>query len=350
MSASVPTQLGMNMATAKLAAQALVVSLLGWWICAPFLHGDWVTDDQSYIVANPLLHRPDRLWLAWFVPGSFVEYYPIEQTVQWLQWKAFGLDPFGYHVTNVVLHVINALLLWRLLAKLGLRFAWVGALIFVAHPAMIESVAWISELKNTLSLAPFLVALCFWVDYEEQKRPRDYACALGFFFVAMLCKITMAPFCAFIFLYAWWKRGRITRADVVAAIPFLVISLVLAYVTLWAGQVYAQTGDDSADDRADTPVIGGLAARVALAGTTLAFYLWRWFWPFWNVPVYPQWKIDPPTLLNWVPWILCAIFVGWLWQRRQKWSRHVLLGFGFFALFLLPFSGLKSISYMKASW
>jgi hypothetical protein len=87
------------------------------------LRGDWVWDDNIYLKNNPLLHDPARLWKAWFAPGSFMEYYPIEQSVQWLQWQLWGNDTLGYHLTNLALHLINALLVWRLLSKFGLRLA-----------------------------------------------------------------------------------------------------------------------------------------------------------------------------------------------------------------------------------
>ncbi len=74
------------------------------------------------------------MWKAWFVPGSFIEYYPIAQTVQWVQWQLWHEQTLGYHVTNVLLHAASALLLWRLLAKLGLRYAWLGGMLFAVHP------------------------------------------------------------------------------------------------------------------------------------------------------------------------------------------------------------------------
>ena len=129
-----------------------------------------------YLSQNPLLHDPARLWKAWFQPGSFIEYYPLEQTVQWVQWQLWGNDTFGYHLTNVCLHLLGAFLVWRLLSKFGLRLAWLGGLIFAIHPMMVESVAWISELKNTLSLPPFLLAMCAWIDYEERGRKQDCIC------------------------------------------------------------------------------------------------------------------------------------------------------------------------------
>ncbi len=74
---------------------------------------------------------------------------------------------------HIILHIINALLVWRLLGKFGLRLAWLGGLIFAAHPVQVESVAWLTELKNTLSLPFALLAMGCWIDYDENRRRED---------------------------------------------------------------------------------------------------------------------------------------------------------------------------------
>jgi len=65
--------------------QALVIVIAVWWVFSPAFHGGWLMDDNTYITQNPLLHDPYGLWSIWLQPGSFVEYYPIEATVQWFQ-------------------------------------------------------------------------------------------------------------------------------------------------------------------------------------------------------------------------------------------------------------------------
>ncbi len=197
--------------------KALVIVVAGTTVLYPTLHGSWFGDDDLYLT-NPILSEPNRLWKAWFQPGSFIEYYPIMQTVEWLQWKLWGLkSAFGYHLTNLALHLTSALLLWRLFSKLGLKLAWLGGLIFAIHPMMVETVATACELKNTLSLPPFLLAMGFYLDFENSRKPRDYALALLLFLVAMLCKIAMFFFPFVILLYAWWKHNRITWIDVKAS-------------------------------------------------------------------------------------------------------------------------------------
>lgn len=325
---------------------AAIIVAAALWIYSPAFHGDWLWDDSMYLSQNSLLRDPGHLWKIWFQPGRFIEYYPIEQTVQWLQWQLWGNDTFGYHLTNVGLHLLSALLVWRLLNKFGLNLAWLGGLIFAIHPIMVESVAWIAELKNTLSLPPLLLAACFWIDYEKHGRRKDYLRSLGFFIISMLCKIGAATFPLVLLLYAWWKRDRIDWRDIGKSAPFFLVSLVLAAATLWCGVVYLQ-------NQFKSPAvieIGGIDSRIALAGQTLAFYFAKCFWPVGLLPIYPQWSIDAASPFSYLPWIVLIAVAVWLWQRRQGWGRHVLLGLGFFVLMLAPFLGLIPASYMSFSW
>jgi hypothetical protein len=132
--------------------KVLCIVVAGLWVFAPALHGDWDSDDRAYLSENPLRDDPHHLWKIWFMPGSAIDFYPITESVQVLQWRLWHTDSFGYILTNIVLHIVSALLIWLLLKKLGLRLAWLGGLLFVIHPMNVESVAWIAEIKNTLSL------------------------------------------------------------------------------------------------------------------------------------------------------------------------------------------------------
>jgi len=326
--------------------RALLIVASGIWVFAPALQGDWLWDDGLYFTHNPLLQNVAGLETIWFRPGHFIEYYPLSETVQWVQWHLWGMRTPGYHVTNLALHLLNALLVWRLLTKFGLRLAWLGGLLFAIHPVQVESVAWIAELKNTLSLAPFLLAMMAWIDFEQRGKRCDYLLALGLFLVAMLCKISMALFPAVMLLYAWWKNGKIRWGDLKLAAPFLIISVVLVTVTWWAGNEYRLLSQLPAD----TVPLGGALSRIALAGLTFSFYLGQCLWPVGLMPNYPLWRIDPPALLQFLPWLVFMGVAYGLWRRRGGWGRHVFLGLGFFALNLAPFLGFIPVSYMSFSW
>jgi tetratricopeptide (TPR) repeat protein len=326
--------------------KVLLIAAVTGWIYWPALRGDFIWDDQWYIATNPLLHDGTGLWKFWFRPGSWVEYYPIQETVLWAQWQLWGNDTLGYHLTNLFLHVGNALLVWHLLSKFGLRFAWLGGLIFAIHPVQVESVAYICELKNTLSLTFYLLAMIAWIDYEAGKSTRDHQRALGLFLVAMLCKISMAPFPAVILLYAWWKRGRIEWGDVKACLPFVLITLVLVVVTIWAGNVYYKASHYLVPD---TP-LRGVLSRIDAIGLNASVYFARCFLPVDIMLVYPQWPLHPHALIEYSPWLILLALTSTLWWKRRSWGRHGLLGLGFFLISLSPFLGLTAVAYMNFIW
>jgi lipoprotein NlpI len=317
-----------------------------FFIYAPVLHGDWLWDDDLDITGNAITQSPTGWWTIWFDPGSQLDYYPIKASVQWVQWHLWGRDPLGYHLTNIGLHIVGSLLVWKLLSKLGLKFAWLGGLIFAVHPVNVESVAWIAELKNTLSLPPLLIAMCAWIDYDARGRRQDYFLALGFFLVAMLCKTAVVMFPVIILLYAWWKRRKISWGDLRASLPFFAVSLLLGWVTLdcesWCAQRHQQpvTAVD----------IGGLLPRLALGGLSLSSYFLKCFLPIGLMPVYPKWTVNPPSPGQLMPWVFLAGLFAWIWRNRAGWGRHALFGLGFFVINLAPFLGFKEAAYMHFTW
>jgi len=160
--------------------------------------------------------------------------------------------------------------------------------------------------------------------------------------VAMLCKTSMIMFPFIILLYIWWKRGRIGMKAVQVSVPFFVISFGLGLVTIWFLHLHA-IGQNPID-------LGGLFSRLALAGTSIAFYFTTCFGPIGLSPIYPKWTIDPPSLIQFLPWPILAGMIYWFWTKKTDWGRHALLGLGFFLINLLPFIGFTPASYMGFSW
>jgi tetratricopeptide (TPR) repeat protein len=326
--------------------QGLLMVIAVFWIYLPAFHGAWLWDDNVLITQNPLMADPAGLWKIWFQPGGSPDYYPLTFTVQRLEWNLWGNDTFGYHLVNVALHLGSAFLVWRLFARLGLRFAWFGGLIFAIHPVQVESVAWVAELKNALSLPPFLLAMCFWIDYDRLGRRQDYFLALGLFFLALLAKITVVMFPAVILLYAWWRRGRIGWLDLKTSAPFFAFSLAIGLVPIvtgvW-GRVFTHLPPEFVP-------AGGALGRFILAGQEIAFYFSKSVGPMGLMPVYPKWTVDPSSFLPYLPWIILAGLASWFWAKRRSWGKHALLGLGFFLLNLLPCPGFISAPNMGYAW
>ena len=316
------------------------------WIYFPAIHGGWLWDDDRLVTGNFQLRSLGGLRKIWFEPGSQADYYPLEQTVLWLEWHLWRLDTLGYHLQNMALHACSALLVWRLLEKMGLRLAWLGGFLFAIHPVQVESVAWIAELKNTLSLPLFLLAMGAWIDYDRAGKRSDYFLALGLFLTALLCKITVVMFPLVILLHAWWRRGRIGWSDLKVSAPFFLLSLAVGLITILSGlwdRLFNHLGTGYA------PAGGGLA-RLVLAGLEIAFYFSKSILPVKLLPIYPKWTVDVFSPLSYLPWVILFGVLAWLWTRRQGWGRPALLGLGFFLLNLAPCPGFIPAPNMGYAW
>ena len=339
----------MNYQRAKeLLIQAAVIVLAGLWIYSPAYHGDWLWDDDVLLTANPTVQSGTLTGLLkiWFSPDG-LDYFPLSYSLMWLQWQLFGPSSTGYHITTIVLHIASGLLLWALLEKMRIPGSWITALIFTIHPVCVESVAWIAETKNTLSLALFLTSCIFWVSQDDAeagpKRERLYLASLAFFLLAMFAKTSVVAMPVLTLLYAWWKRGSVTMQDAVRAAPMFLISLVLGIVTI-------QYQHGRAIGLEELPV-GGIASRIAIAGMAILFYLVTIVWPVNLLPIYPRWDVDPPKVWQFLPWLVIGGAAWWLWtNRRETWARHVIFALGFFLLMIAPVLGFIDISYMRITW
>jgi Flp pilus assembly protein TadD len=332
----------------ELLLQAAVIVLAGLWIYSPAYHGDWLWDDDVLLTANPTVQSGTLAGLLklWFNPDG-LDYFPLSYSLMWLQWQLFGAASTGYHITTILLHIAGGLLLWALLEKMRIPGSWTAALIFTIHPVCVESVAWVAETKNTLSLALFLTSCIFWVSQDETeagpKRERLYFASLAFFLLAMFAKTSVVAMPVLTLLYAWWKRGTVTMHDAVRAAPMFLISLVLGIVTI-------QFQHGRAIGLEELPV-GGIASRIAIAGMAILFYLVTIVWPVNLLPIYPRWNVDPPKAWQFLPWLVLGGTAWWLWtNRREAWARHTIFALGFFLLMIAPVLGFIDISYMRITW
>ena len=318
-----------------------VIFVACFWIYSPVYDGEWLWDDDYLLTNNADVQAADGLGRLWFAPAT-ADYLPLTMSALWLQWRFFGLDSTGYHIISILLHALASCLLWGLLRQMRLRAAWFAGLIFAVHPLGVESVAWISELKNTLSLPFFLAAAWCVVRFEQGSGRRFYFAALGLFLAAMLGKSSVVMFPCVMLLHAWWLRGRISWHDIVRSAPFFLISLLLGLITLHF-QLNRAIGDE--------PIpIGGFDSRLAIAGMALLFYLTKIFWPLTLLPIYPQWKANPPEAYQFLPWLLIIGAFVFFWMRRKTWGRHALMAFGFYFITILPVLGFVAMSYMRVGW
>ena len=311
----------------------------------PRSNGGWLWDDDVLVLDNYHLRTLDGLAQTWLQPGSEKEYYPLEQTALWVMWHLWGDGRPA--ITSPRFSCTSRARCWSgdCFASSGSGWRGGGGLLFVLHPVQVESVAWIAELKNTLSLPLFVLAMCAWIDFDRSGKRADYLCALALFLVAILCKITVVMFPVVILLYAWWRRDRIAPADLRASAPFFAVSLAVGLITV------ATVGARQFHHlRMDAAAIGGPVGRVLLAGQEIAFYFSKSLVPVDLLPVYPKWAVDSGSPVSYLPWILLALVLAYLWAKRRTWGRAALLGLGFFLINLAPCPGFLPRPNMGYAW
>jgi protein O-mannosyl-transferase len=337
-----------NAARAGLLVAAVGASYL------PSRGAGWIWDNSVEVTGNASLHAPGALARIWTGTG-FMDYLPLKASVQWVEWRLWGPNPMGYHAFSVALHALAALLLWRVFSRLGLREAWLGALLFAVHPLAVESVAWVAEMKNPLSLVLLLLSFLMYLRWDalrndeggnlkpESKTTFKFQLSAFIFFLAsLLSKSSVVMFPVVLLLHAWWKRARVSRSDLAAIAPFAAVSLALGLVTVWFQSHRAIEDLDLG--------LGGPISRVAVAGRSLIFYLGKAVCPAGLLPAYPRWSASPVVLLDLWPWLAAGVAAAALIRVRRPWSRGLVFGGGVFLANLLPVLGLVPMAYQRFSW
>ena len=181
----------------------------------PVLSAGFIWDDDTHVTNQPLLATWDGLRAIWLQPGATPQYYPLTHSTFWLEYHLFDLQPLGYHVVNVVLHAVNASLVWLVLERLAVPGAWLAAAVFALHPVQVETAAWITELKNLQSGLFYLLAMLAYLRFAlpgpGAGSKRLYGAALLAFAGALLSKTVTSTLPAGLLICLWWKRGRLER-------------------------------------------------------------------------------------------------------------------------------------------
>jgi tetratricopeptide (TPR) repeat protein len=324
---------------AGLFAAALVVYL-------PVLRAGFVWNDSDYLT-SPTLRSLHGLWLIWFRLGATQQYYPLLHSAFWAEHRLWGDSPLGYHLLNVLLHATSACLVWRLLRKLAVPGAGLAALLFVVHPVCAESVAWISEEKNTLSTLFYLAAAWRYLDFDERRRGADYALGLLCFVLALLSKTVAATLPGALLVVLWWKRGRLDfRRDVLPLIPWLLLGAASGLFSAWVERTYiGANGSDFA--------LTGLE-RVLVAGREIWFYLGKLLWPAGIIFIYPHWNVSAAAAAQYLYPLAAVGFTAGLWLVRGR-QRGPLAAWLFFVGSLFPTLGFLNVfaflySYVADHW
>ena len=330
-----------------------VVTILAY---QPAWQGGLLWDDDN-CTTPPELRSLDGLRRIWFVPRTIAQYYPLLFSSYWLQQRLWGDSTTGYHLVNLLLHIGCVVLVLRILRFLRIPGAELATIIFALHPVNVETVAWISERKNTLSGVFGLAATLWYLKFDENRSGQEkdgpqgrgyssgyssYVLALALFLLGLLSKTAIVTLPLAWLAILWWKRGTIFwRRNVVSIVPFLFLSLAAGLVTYWFE--YSSIGY-----RARTLDLS-LLDRCLIAGRAFWFQLGNLFWPSNLMFVYPRWEINAAVWWQYLFPLALLVLLGVLWGLR-RWSRAPLAGVLIYILLLLPSLGFLNIYFFIYSF
>jgi tetratricopeptide (TPR) repeat protein len=307
----------------------------------PALSGGFIWNDSDYVTA-PALRSLGGLGRIWTQLGATQQYYPLLHSAFWIQHRLWGDHPLGYHLVTLVLHAGSAVLFGLVLKRLAVPGAWLAALLFALHPVHVESVAWITEQKNTLSLAFYLATAAVYLQFDETRRPRTYVAALALFVASLGCKTVTATLPAALLVIFWWKRGRLDwRRDVLPLLPWLALGAATGLFSSWVEQTYlGAQGEDF-----NLPLL----ARGLVAGRAIWFYFGNLVWPFNLNFVYLRWTVDTAVWWQWLSPLGVLAVGAALWVLRRR-TRGPLAAFLLFVGSLFPVLGFVNLYGARYSW
>jgi len=300
----------------------------------PAWHGGFLWDDNGH-VTKAVLRPLGGLWRIWFVPGATQQFYPVVHSAFWLQFHLWGLDPTGYHIVNILLHAVSAALFVAILRRLRVPGAVLAGAIFALHPVQVESVAWITELKNTMSGVFYFAAALVYLRFDADRRPAAYWGALGLFVLALFSKSVTGTLPAALLIVFWWQRGTITwTRDVRPLVPWFAIGLAAGVMTMWMERTFIGAQGDTFDFT--------FVERTLIAGRAVVFYLTTLVWPANLAFSYPRWHVSQTIWWQYLfPMAVMAV-MSVLWMLR-RWSRAPLAALLLFGVTLGPALGFVNV-------
>jgi Flp pilus assembly protein TadD len=348
----------------------LVITVVAY---IPALLGGFIWDDDDYVTRNSTLRDLHGLYRIWFEVGAVPQYYPLVHTTFWLENHLWGLDPFYFHLGNVLLHALVAILLWRSLKWLQVPGSLLAAAIFALHPICVESVAWITERKNVLSAVfYFSSALAYFrflaarspalvLNLNPNLRPNRnlnpwfwYSLSFLLFLFALWSKTVTCSLPAALLLVMWWKSksrpssepssspSSVLRAAVLPLLPFFALGAGLGFLTAWLEKHHVGAQGAIFDL--------SFFQRCLIAGRALWFYAAKLVFPWPLTFIYHRWNVSASVWWQWLFPLAALAAVAALWFARHRIGKGPLVAVLFFAGTLFPALGFVNVYPMRFSF
>ena len=295
-------------------------------------------DDREYVTENPFVQAgltPESI--RWAFMDSHTGYaHPLTWLSHMLDIHVWGLNPRGHHLTSLILHIVNTLLLLLFFSRVTKDFwkSWFVAALFAVHPLHVESVAWVAERKDVLSGCFWALTLIAYAGYAEKRNPGRYLAVLLLFALGLMAKpmIVTLPFVLLLIDYWPLRRERRLVALVAEKIPLFALSAAACVIT------YLGAKDSGAVMSLEGISFFGRVSNAAVAYVT---YLVKMVWPFGLAVYYPLQTSQPPWLVAACIAFLVIIsaWVIYAWRRH----RYLLVGWFWFLGTLVPVIGLLQV-------
>ena len=333
-----------------------------WWCALPLIalvvltylpvwSAGFIWDDDSHFAANPVIIGPLGLKEIWTTAAARI--CPLVLTNFWVQYHLWGLSPAPYHAVNVLLHAANALLLWRVLRLMRIPGAWLGAALWALHPVAVESVAWVTELKNVQAAFFYLASIYFWLKWlgrvtEPRLAPSRFVRELPYALAVLCAALAMASKSAtvilpgILLLTAWWQTRNWSWLARLA--PMGVFAILMSLLSLWTQKL------EGADD-----VRWALSwpERCLVAGHALWFYLGKLAWPRPLIFIYPRWEISATNGFCWawpISVITASAILAVAFRQGRVGARSAIMVAGCYAVALLPILGFGEHLFLRYSF
>ena len=319
----------------------LVVAVISMY--QPVWYAGFVWDDAGMVTNNPVIVGPLGFKDIWTT--SAADICPLTITTFWIEYKLWGATALPFHLVNVFLHAACAVILWRVLMSLRIPGAWLGALLWAVHPVQVESVAWISELKNTQSCLLYLLSIFFFISFLRplakhlNMEPKErYALSIVFAALAIASKSSTLILPLVLLLCIWWMEILLTWRLVLRLAPIFFFSVVAGVVSIFTQKFHGST---------DLQGMRSFLHRLVEAGDAFWFYLFKLIWPYPLVVVYPRSPINTGEFATYLLPVASLAFLVVLYVYRNRWARPLFFAIAYFSLALLPVIGLVNITFFR---
>jgi tetratricopeptide (TPR) repeat protein len=285
-------------------------------------------DDRVYVNENLYITAFSWENLKWIFSNAYMgNYHPLSMISLAIDYQAGGLNPFVYHLTNVLLHTCNAVLVFLVIYALTgkMNIAVVAGLLFGVHALHVESVSWVSERKDVLYAFFYLIALYYYIRFSKKRERKWYWMSLGFFVLSLLSKGQAVTLAVTVFLVDYFQGKKlIDQKRLVDKIPYLILAVIFGIVAIRAQQGVAAT------EMAQTEG----PQRILFASYGFMMYIIKLILPVSLSAYYPYPDTTPgaelPVIYYLAPIVMLA-FVAALFFTYKR-SKPVFFGLGFFLL------------------